>query len=548
MERATPKKLEARTPATEAVADSRRVPSATWIMLGLIVLVVAGLRLRLQETPLERDEGEYAYVGQLILRGELPYQRAYTMKFPGTHYAYALILAIFGQTDVGIHQGLLVVNAASIVLIFLLASRLFDPSAGLSAAAAFGVLSLSNSMLGFTANTEHFVVLPMLGGTLLLVRGVEECQRVLFLGAGVLLGLAVLMKQHAAVFVAFGAVFLVVRGGLAWRQTLLRGLLFALGVALPIGVLFLYLWAKGAFAPFWFWTVIYAQHYTSMATFDQGIKSLAFQAAQISGSSVSLWALAALGAFTAFWVKGRRDRVLFLFLFTTFSFLAVCPGLLFREHYFLLFVPAASLLAGAGAAFVGRFRFSSLSASQATACVTIAAIAVALLQQRAYFFGDSPQVMARKIYWNNPFEETKEIAQYVRANSDPDDRIAVLGSEPQIYFYADRQSATPFLYVYPLTEPQPYALEMQKDMIAQIEREEPRFLVAVNVSASWIRLPNSSPLFKWINQYVPAHYRCVGVADKISETFTAYRWGDEAARYQPFSQIRVLLFERTASR
>ena len=37
--------------------------------------------------PLERDEGEYAYIGQLILRGEIPYVAAHSMKLPGVYYA-----------------------------------------------------------------------------------------------------------------------------------------------------------------------------------------------------------------------------------------------------------------------------------------------------------------------------------------------------------------------------------------------------------------------------------------------------------------------------
>ena len=38
----------------------------------------------------------------LILQGFPPYQLAYNMKFPGTYYAYSLILAAFGQTAWGI--------------------------------------------------------------------------------------------------------------------------------------------------------------------------------------------------------------------------------------------------------------------------------------------------------------------------------------------------------------------------------------------------------------------------------------------------------------
>src|SRR5678816_1165849 len=91
---------------------------AALVAVAGIVLASAAVRLRVATVPLERDEGEYAYAGQLILQGIPPYQLAYNMKFPGTYYAYSLILAVFGQTPWGIHVGLMIVNAVTIVLVF----------------------------------------------------------------------------------------------------------------------------------------------------------------------------------------------------------------------------------------------------------------------------------------------------------------------------------------------------------------------------------------------------------------------------------------------
>src|SRR5579871_6559007 len=76
-----------------------------WACLGLIVLVTAILRIRLLGVPLERDEGEFAYGGQLILDGVAPYRDLYAMKLPGIYGAYAAIMAVFGQSITGIHLG-----------------------------------------------------------------------------------------------------------------------------------------------------------------------------------------------------------------------------------------------------------------------------------------------------------------------------------------------------------------------------------------------------------------------------------------------------------
>jgi len=67
-----------------------------WAALIIIVLFVSIVRIRLLAVPLERDEGEYAYAGQLILQGIAPYRLLCNMKMPGIYAAYALILAVFG--------------------------------------------------------------------------------------------------------------------------------------------------------------------------------------------------------------------------------------------------------------------------------------------------------------------------------------------------------------------------------------------------------------------------------------------------------------------
>src|ERR1700747_3825912 len=94
-----------------------------WLEIGALAIILGFsifVRWRLADMPLERDEAEYAYAGQLILQGIPPYKLAYNMKFPGTYAAYAAIMSIFGQTITGIHLGLLLVNAATIILLFFL--------------------------------------------------------------------------------------------------------------------------------------------------------------------------------------------------------------------------------------------------------------------------------------------------------------------------------------------------------------------------------------------------------------------------------------------
>src|SRR5437764_8753260 len=88
-----------------------------YALLTLILLLTCAIRIHLRNIPLERDEGEYAYAGQLMLQGMPPYKLAYNMKLPGTYAAYALIMAVFGQTGFSIHVGLILVNSVTTVMI-----------------------------------------------------------------------------------------------------------------------------------------------------------------------------------------------------------------------------------------------------------------------------------------------------------------------------------------------------------------------------------------------------------------------------------------------
>src|SRR3982074_2873328 len=97
----------------------------SWGIVLLIILITGAVRIRLLGLPLERDEGEYAYAGQLLLHGIPPYKLAYSMKFPGTSMAYAILMSIFGDSITGIHLALVLINLLTAGLIFFLGRQLF---------------------------------------------------------------------------------------------------------------------------------------------------------------------------------------------------------------------------------------------------------------------------------------------------------------------------------------------------------------------------------------------------------------------------------------
>lgn len=532
-----------------ARAASVEAPASPWLArlaLGAIVVASALVRLRIAALPLERDEGEYAYLGQLILRGEWPYLAAHNMKLPGVYYAYAAILSVLGETDVAIRVALLLVNAATIVLVAALARRFAGELAAPTAAAAYAVLSLGTVVLGFTANAEHFVLLPALAGLLLLQDGGASGARLL--GAGLLLGIGVVMKQPGAFFVACGAAWIASLGGSPAR--VVRALAtFGLGAALPYAAVCLAMLAAGAFEPFWFWTVVYLREYGTMIDATAGMPELYGQLGRMVAASPLTWLLAAAGAALLATARlGLRARLQIAALVVT-SAVAVAPGLRFTDHYFLLVLPALAILAAIGAdALLLRIGAASPFAARITAVALPALVfALGVAHDRATLLVRTPAENARAVYGVNPLAEAVEIADQIARRAGSDDRIAVIGSEPQIYFYARRRAATSYIYMYPLMEPQPFAAGMQKDMIAQLEEAQPRFLVLVNVDMSWSRRPGSSlEILDWAARTVDADYRQIGLVEIPPDAPARSVWGDAAGASAPRTKSYVAVFERRA--
>jgi len=519
-----------------------------YVAILLVILLIAGLRFRLREFPLERDEGEYAYAGQLILQGIPPYQLAYNMKLPGTYAAYAGIMAVFGQTAAGIHLGVILVNAASILLVFLITKRLFSATAGVVAGATFGLFSIRPYLLGLAGHATHFVTLAALISIYLLLRACGARRYWTFLSSGIFAGLALTMKQPGVFFAGFGLLYLIWRERQAKDGTLLpKVAVYCAGAVLPYVVTCLILLRAGVFQRFWFWTVSYARAYGSVLTASQGLHEFANRMELQKEHAGVIWLLIVFGTAAFLWDRKIRPHSFFALSLLGFSFLAASVGLYYRGHYFIVLYPALAMLAGVAVSSVGEW-FSRMKLPKAVAAmptiVFVVAFAYALYADREIYFTNSVHQACRRIYGTNPFPEAVAIGDYIRANSGKSARVAVLGSEPEIYFYAQRHSATGYIHTYPLTEEQTYASTMQREFIREVESVTPEFVVYVLIDPSWLRHAHSDNLiFQWADSYTRDHYSLVGVADG-GGNHDVYRWEAEVQTYRPRRPEVVLVYKR----
>jgi hypothetical protein len=503
-----------------------------------VLVVVAAARLRLLNFPLERDEGEYAYAGQLMLQGIPPYQLAYNMKFPGTYAAYAVIMALFGQTPAGIHFGVLCLTTLTALMLFWLGKQILDGMAGVVAATTYTVMAASPAMLGLAGHATHFAAFFATAGLCLMWKTRQNGGGLTVFAAGCLFGLAILMKQHAAFIGLWAVVVFTVdrlrQPSLSVANRLGPVAVLGAGLVLPFSLCCLMLWQAGVLGRFWFWTMDYARQYESVVPLDQAPRLFWERLCRLAGADPLLWLVAVTGLGMV-WFDGRlRPARLWLLGFCLMSALTIIPGFYFRKHYFLLLLPAAALLTGcaiSGARWLWSQGIKSPRFGDWPVWCYALMASSSVLAKSGVWFVRAPVQVARDTYGIDPLRECELVASYIRDNSSPDAGVTVLGSEPAIYFLARRHSATGYIYAYGLMEEKPFARRMQDEMIHEIESHPPEFIVYADNPLSWSRQPGSDlTIFHWWDSY-RTNYTLVALADILSPTNTVYVWGPQMVEH-----------------
>jgi hypothetical protein len=132
----------------------------------------------------------------------------------------------------------------------------------------------------------------------------------------------------------------------------------------------------------------------------------------------------------------------------------------------------------------------------------VIAVGSALLGYGPVWLGMSESQAARFTFASTLFTQTARAADYVKTHASKGARVAVLGSEPEVYFLSGRRSASGHIYMYPLMDEHPYALQMQNEMISEIERARPEYVLYIDDELSWLpRRGSEQKIANWWKEY-----------------------------------------------
>jgi hypothetical protein len=436
----------------------------------LLFAVLVLVRVPSLAQPAGGDQGLYAYVGQRVLAGELPYRDAWDQKPPAIHVAYAAMLAAWPD--------LRVVAAADLLLAVLTAAMLVPfgrafrvPGGGETAALLY--LGLANPLFGrlggvrVRAQCEVFIAAAVTLAMLLAwyaARRRPTDGRVLPLAAGLAAGVAITFKYNAGaalIPVALMTWLGAERPGLPWRAFVWLGL----GAAVPVAAMVAVFAWGGALADLYHATYTYNVFYSGETYRDAWHALTYFVTFPVQHARVdSLWWLGGAACVVLLVLSVHRA----LWVVVPAWVAAACVSIAVNgsrglPQYFLQAWPALALAAGLVLALAWR------RTSLVPRLVLIALVATGIWRVTTipkgldYAWHDVEYLRGRitRDAYLARFGQAgsgdkysalaiEELAGYLRERTAATDTVLVFGFSPAALVEARRQSASRFFWSRPV--------------------------------------------------------------------------------------------------
>jgi len=483
---------------TPHVAGTRRSISLGTAAFLITALLVAAFFVLMQllraNEPFGIDQGLFACFGRWIPQGWLPYRDMWDIKPPGLLYTYALAFRLFGcsVTAMWWFEGLWL--AATAVVTYSLARKLWGRWAGLAAAFCLMVGTWAPGWGGYwsRAQGEVFLMLPLMAAawTTLLARDRTAAA----LWTGLLMGVVGLYKIPAMLLLAVWPWYWLRRGHL--KQWLLSSLLLALGVAVVWSVVLGYFLARGALADMWAAIFFYAHAYPHVTADDIPWPDLILQL--VYRMSPVVPSLLLTGAVGAGLLVARRCRTALLWLL---PWLAAGVGVVIFQrqlagYHFLFIIPPLALAAGYGLVQILQGLANGNKLRRFLALITLLAVLILGVKEvLTWRQGYGPNLACHLGKIERPeflltlsagaFSPAIEeaVAAQVRRQTAPDDGILIWSVSPGIYFLSNRHPATKYPFHHLLfTEDaimwNPPGLEQRRrEFIERLRRDPPALIL-----------------------------------------------------------------------
>ena len=477
-------------------------------LLSLVGMICFFLVLRWNSftVPFERDEGEYAYSAWLMNHHVMPYEHSFLQKPPMIVYLY-MACQYISEDSIVLPR---IFASLSLVLTILLTGTIVarerNLGVGISAMWMMPTMLSSIALGPFAANTEMFMLLPLMLVVFFYVWKRGEQAIPVWLAAGCCTAIACLFKPIAAP----PLLFILVVWALEIRKISRQNspvLIYALSVAAgTLGTSLLIV------SPFLLHDggrslreCVLEYNSVYINSDETGLQSLTFY---LDYFWRNWWVIVLLLA----WCIIKRPARWWVYLGLLAAGLLTIYRMPFGHYYFLLIPFLAIIAAFALDSIFHQVTMFSKREDAWKRVLIVAAIVLVLTIPNFDLLTQSPGELIKTAYGDdNPFIEAQVMAKKLQEITAPTDRVFIAGSEPEIYYYAKRECSSRFDIIYPLILPTPVAAQYQEETIKSLEVTPPDVIIFVYSPKSWLLNKNSPRTFNnYIGQLLSAHYTIVG--------------------------------------
>ncbi|HEX8923170.1 MAG TPA: glycosyltransferase family 39 protein [Patescibacteria group bacterium] len=479
----------------------KRVLSQNWFLFVVIALFLL-LRLpSLFEPYWYGDEGIYLTLGNAIRKGLTLYTQIHDNKPPSLYY-----LAAFGQTVFGFRLLLMFFMAPSVYLFYKLSRHLLSPPASRFSTLIFVILSSIPLIEGNIANAEVFMLLPTLLGIYLFYK---QQNLKTALAAGLLLGLAFSIKVPVAVEMAFLCFWLIcLHFDFKWsyfskklKNNVALIVVLAAAFSVPVLLWLVYFAYKHALPQFLYAALL--QNFGYLSSWTTGSqKSTATQ-----GGLMTRGLLMAISWLIVFFLNYRKiidKKLAFILLwFSAALFGSLLSGRPY-PHYLIQLLPSFCLL------LVWIFQKKISFFSRILPILFILFFAFTIYRFHFYAYKTLPYyanfysyALNRKsrtdynAYFGSQVNTTELVSAYIKANTQPSDRIFIWGDEPYIYALSDRLPSGRYTVAYHIVDFNGYT-----ETIDSLKIYLPKFI---------IMFPMNGRPFPELSKFIYRYYQLVNI-------------------------------------
>ncbi|CAN5590493.1 hypothetical protein BH23ACI1_BH23ACI1_22260 [soil metagenome] len=483
-----------------ATASSARWP--LWVALAIVASIFI-LRLPNVVQPMGPDQGVYATIGWALQQGLDLYRDLFEQKPPGIYLTYLSGFLVFGNKTASIFWIDYIAGLLTAVAIFGIGRRLVSARFGALAAALVAIATFPAARFAYggfleRAVTESFII-PLAAAAAwctvtAFVRGDDRWA----VAGGLLIGTAAVYKQTALIY--WPAMTLWMWAVTDTRRAMRFGLLVMAGVVVAPLLTLAWLWSRGVLGEMWIAIVEFNLAYLALG--DQGFGFTLNRFAhevfrRMKGDEI--WAIGTLAAAVAVWSwrwraspPGRAALLGVIWLGAAMIATMANGPRLFTTYFMPSLVPLGLLSAwlfhqtlgsGERRRTIAGWIVLALAGGMLIRGGTLSRAADATMWDARHLFGhtDRQEYLGRfRSRATQAFNAATNdrLADYVRAATEPHERVFVFGMTAGTYFSSQRLPGSRFLWAYaPVSEMIPGPDFRVETLAAELAHTAPRYII-----------------------------------------------------------------------